>query len=450
MGTVYEGEDAAGRRVAVKLIRPEFADTADAVERFRREGRLASTIAHPRCVFVLAADEEAGRPYIVMELMPGVTLADFVEKNGPLSPREAVGCILDVIEGLQEAHRRGLIHRDVKPSNCFIDTGGRVKVGDFGLSKSLVQDGRLTQTGAFLGTLLFAAPEQIRNEVVDQQADVYSVTATLYFLLTGRAPFQSSDAAATLARTMTDPVTPLRRLRPEVPTTLDAAVLRGLARDRGKRWKDLEEFRVALLPFVSGRHSLAEVGWRAAAFILDAAFLFAVEFVLIFLVYLLLSQFLALPFGPRLHQLITAVCTVAVTLGWFGVPESVWGCSLGKRLLRLRVRTVANNDRPGLARSAARSLLYVFLLHGLEWSAAVIVAVLTAAGVAAASFPVVTLAILSPLLGPLIGWLLLMSTMRRRNGYRALHDVLSGTIVIRLPERRRPPRLLSGAAPEGG
>src|SRR5207237_10475732 len=113
----------------------------------------------------------------------GQTLADHVAKNGPLSPQEAVSRILDVIEGLQEAHRCGLIHRDVKPSNCFLDAAGSVKVGDFGLSKSLVQDGRLTQTGAFLGRMLFAAPEQIRNEVVDQQADVYSVAATLYFLL---------------------------------------------------------------------------------------------------------------------------------------------------------------------------------------------------------------------------------------------------------------------------
>src|SRR5262249_54273507 len=103
MGTVYEGEGADGRRVAVKLIRPACADPSDAVERFRREGRLAGIIAHPRCVFVLAADEEAGLPYIVMELMPGRTLADEAHQRGPLPVAEAVARILDVIEGLQEA-----------------------------------------------------------------------------------------------------------------------------------------------------------------------------------------------------------------------------------------------------------------------------------------------------------------------------------------------------------
>jgi tRNA A-37 threonylcarbamoyl transferase component Bud32 len=445
MGAVYEGEDAAtGRRVAVKLIRAEFADSADAVERFRREGRLASTIAHPRCVFVLAADEEAGRPYIVMELMPGVTLADLVEKSGPLPPREAVGRILDVIEGLQEAHRCGLIHRDVKPSNCFVDAEGRVKVGDFGLSKALVPDARLTHTGAFLGTLLYAAPEQIRNEVVDQQADVYSVAATLYFLLTGRAPFQTDDAAATLARTMTDRVTPLRKLRPDVPTTLDDVVLRGLARDRGKRWKDLEDFRVALLPFVPGRHSLAEVGWRVAAYLLDTAFIAFAEFVLIFLFYLAVRPVLTAQQHGLLQLALSASVYVLLVLLYFGVPESVWGGSPGKLLLRLRVRTVPGNDRPGLPRAAGRTLLFVLLHTGVTW---VLQLVARAPLLLGAREPPLAFGLLSGF-APLIGWVagtaLIASTMRRRNGYRALHDVLSGTVVIRLPERRQP-RLLSTA-----
>src|SRR5256714_7399005 len=131
MGTVYEAEDNEGRRrVALKLIAAEFATSQEAVERFRLEGKLASAFVHPRCVFVLAADEEAGRPYIVMELMPGATLEDLVRKRGPLPPEEAITKIFDVIDGLREAHRLGLVHRDVKPSNCFLDADGHVKVGD--------------------------------------------------------------------------------------------------------------------------------------------------------------------------------------------------------------------------------------------------------------------------------------------------------------------------------
>src|SRR5262249_7217029 len=138
MGTVYEAEDAAGVRVAVKLIAPGRGLSAEAVERFRREGRLARAITDPRCVLVRAADADAGQPYIVMELMPGDTLKDLVEREGPLPPGRAVALALDVIDGLRAAHRLGVIHRDVKPGNCFLDADGRAKVGDFGLAKALI------------------------------------------------------------------------------------------------------------------------------------------------------------------------------------------------------------------------------------------------------------------------------------------------------------------------
>jgi len=163
MGTVYEAEEAAsGRHVALKLLDGDAAESPEAMRRFRQEGRLMSQLAHPNCVFVLAADEDAGRPYIVMELMPGTTLKELVAEHGPLPPEEAVAKILDVIDGLQEAHRLGVIHRDVKPSNCFLAPDGRVKIGDFGLAKQLLCDAHLTQSGTFLGTPLFASPEQIR------------------------------------------------------------------------------------------------------------------------------------------------------------------------------------------------------------------------------------------------------------------------------------------------
>src|SRR5262245_58578380 len=128
MGTVFEAVALAdGRRVALKLIADKLDDSPDTLERFRQEGRLASAINHPHCVFVLAADEDAGRPYLVMELMPGTTLKDVVHQRGPLPADEAVVTILQVAEGLQEAHRLGIIHRDVKPSNCFVDRDGSVK-----------------------------------------------------------------------------------------------------------------------------------------------------------------------------------------------------------------------------------------------------------------------------------------------------------------------------------
>jgi hypothetical protein len=416
MGTVYEAADThSGRHVALKLIAPEYAGSPDAVERFRQEGRLASLIAHPRCVFVFAADEEAGRPYIVMELMPGSTLQELADRKGPLPPEQAVAKILDVIEGLQEAHRLGVIHRDVKPSNCFLLPDGRVKVGDFGLARSLVRTSTLTRTGTFLGTLLYAPPEQIKGEEIDFRTDVYSVAATLYHLLTGRAPFHGKDPAATLARTVSERPPPLRSLRPELSRALERVVLRGLERDRADRWRDLEEFRQALLPFAPGRMAPAGLGPRLAAFLID--FLLVIP-----LWTLLVIGFLGvLGISPRnARALVIAVQLLPVVL-----LEGIWGWSPGKGLLRLRVVTATSTDPPGLGRGLVRTLTF----YGLSILAHVVVPLLDPRPVARMLAEV----------AELLGLLLMPSSMRARNGYRGLHELLSGTRVVRLPwpERRQ-------------
>lgn len=444
MGTVYEAvETASGRHVALKLIRSEFAGSTEAVERFRREGRLASSITHPRCVFVFAADEQAGRPYIVMELMPGRNLHDLVGERGPLPVREAVSLILDVIEGLQEAHRRGVIHRDVKPSNCFLTEDGRVKVGDFGLAKSLIGPEFLTRSGAFLGTLLFASPEQIRNEPLNAQTDVYSVCATLYFLLTGRAPFQSSDAdpAATLARTVSDPLTPMRYHRPDLPRAIDEIAERGLARSRAQRWRSLEELRLALLPFVSVSHSLDEVGWRACAYLFDLLMLIPIEFGLQH--GLRLGGIDGLASGPRGHLMLALLISFVCGLGYFGFSEWFVGCTPGKLLMRLRVRESDTHDRPRWWRAVLRTLwFYLFKDLGAFLVGMLLVLpggwlVRDGEGAVTARL-IISVAVIGllPFVSSALGMLLLAVTMRRRNGYRGLHEWLSGTETIRLPAAR--------------
>jgi uncharacterized RDD family membrane protein YckC len=461
MGTVYEAEDtASGRRVALKLIAPDYANSAETIERFRREGRLASTLSHPRCVFVLAADEEAGRPYIVMELMPGRTLEDVVAEQGPMTPIAAITCILDVLEGLQEAHRLGFIHRDVKPSNCFLDAQGRVKVGDFGLAKSLVPSDRLTRTGSFLGTVLFAAPEQIKGEALDPQTDVYGAAATLYYLLTGQAPFAGGDAAATLARAVSEPAPPMRSLRPELDPVLDAVVLRGLERDRGRRWRSLAEFKAALLPFLPAPLPFATLGIRFVAYLLDSLIL-----LLIYAILAIVLGKVAVHAGPARFE--TTMGTppeqglpLTVDVIYFVLLEGLWGASLGKRLLRLRVRRASTNARPGLGRVLLRTLVYIALLE--LGSLALLVSHLafkppgvddvTWARNAPISFVLVNVL---PVFGMPLGILLLLGPMRARNGYRGLHEWLSDTRTVRLPrpERRRVltgrPRELPVSQPDG-
>jgi hypothetical protein len=450
MGTVHEAEETAtGRRVAVKLIARQFFGSAQTVDRFRQEGRLASLITHPRCVFVLAADEEAGQPYIVMELMPGETLQDFIERRGPLPIEQAVSRILDVIEGLEEAHRLGVVHRDVKPSNCFVEADGRVKIGDFGLSKSLAQSAHLTRTGAFIGTPLYASPEQVRAEIVDEQSDVYSVAATLYFLITGHAPHETGDAAATLARIAADPAPSMRTHRAEIPANLDEIVLRGLEKQRDERWRSLADFREALLPFVPGRVTTAGWGLRFGAFFIDWLTFSALGA----LVYFLLIR----RTGERSYPVwIPGAINCVLILAYYGILEGIWGISVGKLLLGIRVRDVRGGQPPGLPRGLLRALVYFLLLN--IGSLASLRLLLIHAPVTNADFqrlfmehnPAWWMITIAPTIGTIVGAILMFLPARMRNGRRGLHEWTSGTRVIAIPPRPRSKLRIPSFIPDSG
>ena len=422
MGAVYEAEEPAHKkRVALKLVSAQYSHSRETLQRFRREGLLASSLVHPRCVFVLGADEDAGRPYIVMELMPGRTLQDLVREGGPLRAAEAIAKILDVMEGLEEAHNMGVVHRDVKPSNCFLEENGRVKIGDFGLAKSLALDGNLTQTGAFMGTPQYAAPEQIKAETVDSQSDVYSVAATLYFLLVGRAPFEGADAVATMAAIVSETPPSMRKLQARLSTKLDRVVLRGLERDRKRRWQNLDEFRQALTAFLPTEPTIAGLGLRFSAYFLDLLVLALVVYFPCF--YLLKNDWVNL------------LAVSSLDILYFGITEGIWGQSLGKRLFGLRVVRKDTLQSPGIPRAMLRAAIIEVC-----WEFTTVVPdIWTALGVGENLAQ--WLGLLE--LGPSV--LLMLVTMRRRNNYRGVHEFLSGTTTAALVGKRR--RLL--ARPRG-
>jgi uncharacterized RDD family membrane protein YckC len=438
MGTVFEAEEpGTGRKVALKLISSEFAGSPEAVERFRQEGRLAAAIAHPRCVFVFAADEEAGRPYIVMEQMPGTTLRDLVQENGPLDTVDAVRKILDVIDGLREAHRLGVIHRDVKPSNCFLEARGRVKIGDFGLSRSLEADSRLTRTGMFLGTPLYASPEQIRRDPIDERTDVYSVAATLYYVLTGAAPFEHGDATAAMARIVSEPAPPLRPRRRGIPKTLERVVLRGLERDRDRRWHDLDEFRAALLPFVPEPLSLQGIGTRMLAYLIDVL-LYAL---VVYIPFGAITVFIIQTAGGggqlvlRPGDPINTLFGVLEALGWglwfvyFGLGDGLRGGTAGKRLLRLRVCTTRGGPA-GIGRGLVRTLVFVGMFD--LWRIFELLGFTTRFARPGNKMWILDLLI------HYLWYPLLFITARPANGYRGLHEFLSGTRVVQTGTRPEP------------
>lgn len=437
MGTVYEAEDAVnGRKVAIKLIKPQVAASPDNLDRFRQEGRLASLITHPRCVFVYQADEDKGRPFIVMEMMPGATLKDIVTQQGPLQVGQAITKILDVIDGLQAAHQLGVIHRDVKPSNCFVLTDGHVKVGDFGLSKVLpttsglsgrTPDNQLTtaesvegitRTGVFVGTPLFASPEQIKGELVDFRTDVYSVTATLYFLLTGQAPFEGGDNTATIARIVSEDPQSILQFRAEVPVELDRVVLRGLSRDRDVRYSNLNDLRQALLQFQPGYLQNAPRSARIRAAIVDMALLSPGLLLLNQLIPHILDPN---RWGSELVNLAIDLSMWLLILVYYLATEVTAGASFGKWLLRLRV----GGTRPG--KPPKRRQL---LLRAIGFFTVVALPGLLALALTGSDW-------LKWLFHGL-GLLLLFDSMRARGGFRGLHEILSKTCVVQVPVASQP------------
>jgi serine/threonine protein kinase len=190
MATVELAEDRElGRKVAVKRLVASLADDELLQERFFREARMAAALAHPNLVAVYDVGDEEGLPYIVMEYVDGETLAELMAREGPLPPDRAVDLLLQLCAGLEHAHAAGLVHRDIKPQNVLVRRDGVVKLGDFGIARTM-QATQLTQVGTVLGTAAYLAPEQASGEPVTAAADIYSLGAVAYELLSGRTPYQ--------------------------------------------------------------------------------------------------------------------------------------------------------------------------------------------------------------------------------------------------------------------
>jgi eukaryotic-like serine/threonine-protein kinase len=227
MAVVYLARDEELHRpVAVKVLAEHLAGDESIRRRFLREARLAARLSHPNVVQVYDAGESDGRPFIVMEYVPGQTL----DESGKVPTSETVQLALQVCAGLQHAHDAGLVHRDVKPANLLLREDDVLKVADFGIART-AETTHLTQLGTILGTAAYLAPEQAAGEEVAAAADIYSLGAVLYQLLTGRPPYQFDSLAELAHKQSSGLITPVRDLEPGVPEAVEAVVMRCLARD---------------------------------------------------------------------------------------------------------------------------------------------------------------------------------------------------------------------------
>jgi len=239
MSTVYLARDEALERwVAAKVLHREISDQPDQIERFRREARSVAQVSHPTVVAVIDAGEDGGRPYIVFEYVAGETLKHRVERMGKLPLDEAAAYGIEVGRGLQAAHARRLVHRDVKPQNVLIDAEGRAKVTDFGIARELEADG-LTATGRVLGTTDYVSPEQAMGHEVDARTDIYSLGIVLFEMVTGDVPFKAETIVGVAMKHVNERLPNVQRRRPEVSSALAAVIERATEKKPEKRYPDM-------------------------------------------------------------------------------------------------------------------------------------------------------------------------------------------------------------------
>jgi YVTN family beta-propeller protein len=290
MGAVYRAEELAlGRKVALKVIAPELAENDRFRERFLRESRIAASLDHPHIVPIFKAGDEDGSLFLAMRYVEGTDLAKLLREGGALDSRRAIALLEQVAEALDAAHEKGLVHRDVKPSNVLVAVAAGTEhayLADFGLTKRTGSLSGVSAPGDVVGTLEYVAPEQITGAEVDARADLYSLACVLYECLTGQPPFpRATDVALLWAHVHEEP-RPASEVRPELPRPVDAVFARALAKDPARRQGSGGELvsatrtALGLVDAASTAPASRLRSWAPAAAVLAVVGVFAVAFLL--------------------------------------------------------------------------------------------------------------------------------------------------------------------------
>ncbi len=239
MADVYKAKDhKLNRYVAVKVMKPEFREDGTFISKFRREAQAAAGLANPNIVNVFDVGEDNGNYYIVMELVEGITLKEYISKKGKLSVREATSIAIQVCMGLAAAHAQGIVHRDVKPQNIIISTDGKVKVTDFGIARAASSN---TISSNAMGSVHYSSPEQVRGGYSDSRSDIYSLGITLYEMVTGRVPFDGETTVAIAIKHLQDEMDPPSRYTPELPYALEQIIYKCTQKSVDRRYQTMND-----------------------------------------------------------------------------------------------------------------------------------------------------------------------------------------------------------------
>ncbi len=246
MATVFRAlQPSLGRFVALKVLSTELSRDPDYVSRFQREAHVAARLEHPNIVPIYDVGNAGGAFYIAMRLVPGRSLSDIITRDGPLPLERARVILAQIASALDYAHRQGVVHRDVKPSNVLVEADDQVSLVDFGIARA-ADATQITRFGVVVGTPTFMAPEQAQGIEVDFRADLYSLGVVAYLMLTGRAPFEADSVVTVLHKHVYDPPPSARVIRPDLPESVDAALTRMLAKQPGERYPTAAAFVTAL------------------------------------------------------------------------------------------------------------------------------------------------------------------------------------------------------------
>src|SRR6185503_18043125 len=246
MGAVFKGVDLMlEREVAIKMLRPELAQQPSVVERFRTEAVTLAKLNHSNVATLHSFFRQGEDFFMVMEFVRGQTLDDVIRTYGAMQCERAIELFSQALEGIEHAHKMGIVHRDIKPANMMLTETGSIKVMDFGIARVLGTN-RLTKTGHLIGTVEYMSPEQVRGEETDARSDIYSLGILLYEMLTGRVPFNSNSEYELMRCQIEVAPAPPRSHAPHIPLAVEQAIMRSLAKKREARYQSAGEFRAML------------------------------------------------------------------------------------------------------------------------------------------------------------------------------------------------------------